>query len=567
MPPELPRPRPRDRQVSAGFLSALAEGLEALAASPSPDGGHFAGQNATPIAGRPLFLAMITAKDDSLPPRHSWTWWQHARTDGVATVEADAVAGGPASPSGLLPAYEIKGRTDVPVDGTAIVEMWPSWGGECYEFEWFGGPGGSEPLSITSGVTLIDVDIFGRLALYLTPTANLLLTGLAGGTVNQTVWIFNTSSTFSVTLPHGSTSSTPGNRIQGPTGTDVVIPPFGITALTYNGSVWVVTCPQTTTAGPGLPTAISSTPQNDYPVTSNNQLVTVISITTSGVNPTITGLAPPTGVTVPTGWTLTLTNGGPGFLTLTNQDPLSTTPNRIVTPAGTSITVPLGGMVTLVYGIPIAGRWNVVTTNQGLPLQGGTLTGLLTTMPGTTGTAPLNMPNGVAPSSPVTGDIWSDGTDIYANVNGVTYNLTDAAEAAAVGLRWVKITKSHTDFQTAATTNTITIYTKGATEIVHGVKIKHSTIFAGGGGMATYTLTGVGLSGSGDGFYYSVTQSFTGAVTDTNGKLKLIGIEYSVLPSATAVTASVSSNVNLSNSTAGSVDIWLLVSTPQAATP
>lgn len=44
----------------------------------------------------------------------------------------------------------------------------------------------------------------------------------------------------------------------------------------------------------------------------------------------------------------------------------------------------------------------------------------------TTGYASLNLPVGVAPTSPVDGDVWQDGTHVYCRINGVTKQLDNA---------------------------------------------------------------------------------------------------------------------------------------------
>lgn len=52
-----------------------------------------------------------------------------------------------------------------------------------------------------------------------------------------------------------------------------------------------------------------------------------------------------------------------------------------------------------------------------------TTTATLTLRAGTTAIAPLNVPHGVAPTTPVNGDIWTTTTSMYARINGVTVDL------------------------------------------------------------------------------------------------------------------------------------------------
>jgi hypothetical protein len=65
-----------------------------------------------------------------------------------------------------------------------------------------------------------------------------------------------------------------------------------------------------------------------------------------------------------------------------------------------------------------------------LPLAGGTLTGKLITIAGATSAASANLPHGVAPTTPVNGDIWTTTAGIFARINGVTKRLNDQAPAS-----------------------------------------------------------------------------------------------------------------------------------------
>ena len=125
--------------------------------------------------------------------------------------------------------------------------------------------------------------------------------------------------------------------------------------------------------------------------------------------------------------------------------------------------------------------------------------------------------------------------------------------------QWVKVGSAipYTSFQTASTTNSIALFTLAAGEIVHAVKIKHSTAFAGGA-IATCTLS-VGKSGEND--RYASAFSVMGAVSATNYFIdqRMVGESHTA---TTAVTATmVSTGANLSALTAGVVDIWAYLST------
>jgi len=55
-----------------------------------------------------------------------------------------------------------------------------------------------------------------------------------------------------------------------------------------------------------------------------------------------------------------------------------------------------------------------------LALAGGTLTGKLLSMASTATAAGLTLPHGIAPTTPVNGDIWTTTTGVYSRINGAT---------------------------------------------------------------------------------------------------------------------------------------------------
>jgi hypothetical protein len=54
----------------------------------------------------------------------------------------------------------------------------------------------------------------------------------------------------------------------------------------------------------------------------------------------------------------------------------------------------------------------------------GTLTSHCTIAAGTTAKSQINLASSTAPSSPVDGDIWFDGTDLKLRAGGTTYTIT-----------------------------------------------------------------------------------------------------------------------------------------------
>jgi len=122
--------------------------------------------------------------------------------------------------------------------------------------------------------------------------------------------------------------------------------------------------------------------------------------------------------------------------------------------------------------------------------------------------------------------------------------------------KWVKFTKTHTNFQAAALTNSIELFSLPAGAIIHAVKIKHSVAFAGGA-IASYTVE-VGIAGTLAKYAsaFDVFQAVSGTAFFITG---IIGSEDH--GAATSIKATATSTVaNLDQSTAGSVDVWVLLS-------
>lgn len=141
-------------------------------------------------------------------------------------------------------------------------------------------------------------------------------------------------------------------------------------------------------------------------------------------------------------------------------------------------------------------------------------------------------------------------------LSGGVLSLTNAPPT------WTKVQKTHTDLQTAATTNDIAIYSLAAKEVLHSVVIKTTTAFAGTG-IVGYVLD---IGKTGDLTRYLTNYNGMTAVSDTN-----FGVGngvISALPrpedfgSATSVRLkATSTGANLNASTAGALDIYLLTST------
>lgn len=158
----------------------------------------------------------------------------------------------------------------------------------------------------------------------------------------------------------------------------------------------------------------------------------------------------------------------------------------------------------------------------------------------------------------------SDGSlTVTENTNDI-----DLVVATASTGGWVKVTKTHTDFQTAGTTNDISIYTLPAGGVIHAVKLKPATAFAGTG-IATYNLNSIGVTGDTGRYYQGVGGTgfdLAQTVDDTVGDLFFGNVtnprgDIDDHAAGEGVRAFVeSTGADLDQSTAGSLTFWLYVS-------
>jgi hypothetical protein len=150
----------------------------------------------------------------------------------------------------------------------------------------------------------------------------------------------------------------------------------------------------------------------------------------------------------------------------------------------------------------------------------------------------------------------------YVNIPGPdlasgTGTLPVASEPAPSPI-WTKYTVSHTAFQTAALTNAVTLFTLPAKGVILKVIIKHSTAFAG---TTTYTLS-VGVAGTAVKYIaaFDVKQAVADGTYSVAATTVNVGVES--FASGTAIIATATSTVqNLSSSSAGAADIWVLTAT------
>lgn len=139
---------------------------------------------------------------------------------------------------------------------------------------------------------------------------------------------------------------------------------------------------------------------------------------------------------------------------------------------------------------------------------------------------------------------------------GITGNANNDFTAASNLPTWLKVTLTFSSFSTAATTNSITLASLVAAGVIHAVKIKHSTAFSGGS-ITAYTIS-VGVSGNTSKYAsaFDVFQTTGNTVFQFSNS---VGTENHGAATTIQATAT-STGGNLNTATAGSVDIWLLVS-------
>lgn len=128
--------------------------------------------------------------------------------------------------------------------------------------------------------------------------------------------------------------------------------------------------------------------------------------------------------------------------------------------------------------------------------------------------------------------------------------------APVSGPAWTKYTFSHTAFQTAALTNSITLFSLPAKTMIHNIAIKHSTSFAGPG-IVSYTIS-AGIVGNTT-KYASAFDVFS-AVASSNFQTSADNQAEDFSSSTTIQLTATSTGANLSASNAGSVDVWVQTS-------
>jgi hypothetical protein len=121
---------------------------------------------------------------------------------------------------------------------------------------------------------------------------------------------------------------------------------------------------------------------------------------------------------------------------------------------------------------------------------------------------------------------------------------------------WVKYTKAFGDFTDAGLFKELALYTLPIGGVIHAIKTKHSVAFSGGG--AAVATVEVGIAGDTD--RYAPAFNVFQAVAANTFQYATVNMSENHT-ATTAMTVTLRSNVALNTLAAGSVTIWLLIST------
>ncbi len=148
-------------------------------------------------------------------------------------------------------------------------------------------------------------------------------------------------------------------------------------------------------------------------------------------------------------------------------------------------------------------------------------------------------------------------TVLVSDSNGLPVSAGITATQLAAGCYWQKYTVAHTALKTADVVNNITLFSLPALACIQSVIIRPTTAFAG---TATYTIS-IGIAGTLT--KYTAASDVKATVTAT--LMYTVGTSFvPVVESFSGATdikiSAVSTVQNLSSSSAGSVDVYVLVS-------
>jgi hypothetical protein len=154
------------------------------------------------------------------------------------------------------------------------------------------------------------------------------------------------------------------------------------------------------------------------------------------------------------------------------------------------------------------------------------------------------------------------GLAIVAGVASVLTGAPDVPEAHAVGGNCIKVPVRYSQFDAEATTDTVTLYTTRASEVIDLVVMQRDTDFAGivdaGPSITAYTVS-VGKSGA-VAKYQSATDVFTGVSNGYTNAIVSSGTGAEAAGVAIIATAT-STSANLNIATAGQLTFWICTTT------
>ena len=200
----------------------------------------------------------------------------------------------------------------------------------------------------------------------------------------------------------------------------------------------------------------------------------------------------------------------------------------------------------------IIGAIGAVLNATGSVLTNSATSGF-THLPSTAGT-PTGIPANIFTGATAT-VVDTTNTKIWGYISG-SWQTLGIGGIPSTYPTWSKYTVAYTSFSAGSTTNNVTLFSLPAGGVIHGVKLKHSTAFAGGA-ISAYTVS-VGLSSFPAKYApaFDVFQATGSTIYEITSEL---GGEDQV--STTPITATATSTgTNLNAATQGSVDIWVLTS-------
>lgn len=164
---------------------------------------------------------------------------------------------------------------------------------------------------------------------------------------------------------------------------------------------------------------------------------------------------------MPTTWNVTAGNGLQGggtgaanraFNLGTPSNITLVSTNAVTTDSHTHNFLPGGSTSQYIRGDgSLATFPTIADTSSFVSRTGGTMTGKLTFSSSIAGSSSINIPHGVAPSSPVNGDIWTASTGLFARINGVTQHFVQRDGTEATGTWAINVTGSAATLTTART--------------------------------------------------------------------------------------------------------------------